>query len=303
MDLGYVLILLVVLAGVVLVAYLVMDGGHQITALVTRPDEEPEIGNVKPRAREWDQPIQPTDGYEFPDRPTPVTRYEDFNRRLIVYAGEMVELPGGRLPLRAFNDHPCEISCSATSAMAAAEKELRPSFPVIHDCMGLFSSISLRLERDPYYRDAITDSYLAIPEASRPVVISAQKPDDKLKVLTFLRYGFEDFSLPSSFLNPYPEQSLSYIYSQFIGDRELWLWFSPARLRKHVTDEVAHAEFIRQQSLRNQSTQTVRSRLMEVLLTNDYSSLWNLRDTRLSVATSADNDKPDEKATAPQADA
>lgn len=228
------------------------------------PEPEPEIGNVRPDKSEWDKPPELANAYLFPQRMPPVTRYEDLNRRLFVFTPGTNELKGGKLPVRSIDDHPIAISCTSPSLMRAVKSQLRCAYPVIIDPLGWFAKASRTLERNPYGTSPLIEAYLAIPESARPVVISNAQAAESAKSLVFSRYQFKDLHLNVEFLEPYAEQSVAYVFQQFLKERDEWLWFSPARLRHHVTEL-------------NRPMEEAKARLQEVLSTNNFALLWKLR--------------------------
>lgn len=228
------------------------------------PEPEPEVGNVKPEKSEWGTEPETSKAYVFPERTPAVTRYEDLNRRLIVLTESSTVMHSWSLPLRALDDHPVHVSCTVRTMHQAIKNELRCAYPVIIDPLGWFAAASRELERNPYFNNSLVQAYLSIPEQRRPVVVSHAKPLEKANKLGFLRYEFQDYSLDVSFLNPHSEQSIAYVFEQFLQPRDVWLWFSPARLRKHITDL-------------NRPLVEAKSLLQQVLTTNNFAMLWKLR--------------------------
>ena len=69
------------------------------------------------------------------------TRFEDFNRRLIVGDAFRAGSASDGLPPRAFNDFPVRFGCDGDEWRAIVRRELRPSYPVIIDWSGMFATL------------------------------------------------------------------------------------------------------------------------------------------------------------------
>jgi hypothetical protein len=217
-----------------------------------KPDPVPEIpdadyGNIRPRKGEDVDPDPATFGeeiYDFLEQKPPVTRFDDFNRRLLVYSLVANE-KDSRWPKPTTDDFPTFVSGSQEAIIENRVRgKLRPRFPVIYDGYGHWSEASRQLELDPDFSNNFVAAYLSIPEAQRPIVISAQTYNPNGKLLC-MRYGFEDLEVVHDHLRLHVEACLKTIMATMVEPRETWLWFSIARMRKTVV-ETAKANEVRQ---------------------------------------------------------
>lgn len=261
----------------------------------------PDYGNIRPVRGEEDEPTEfgPLI-HEFPEQKAPETAFEDFNRRLFIYVP--AERANGKWPDTTDDDFATLITgLSYSDLMAQAGLRLRPRYPVIIDNYGWWAAASAQLEHDPDYADSVTRTYLSVPEAVRPVVIS-RRPGLEKGALIFLRYGFENWVLGAHALRFHYDASLRHILAMFIGARRDWMWLSVARLRQTViraaqSEAAAAAEAERQQAAENErylATQIKRKR--EELAGNRWRHLWDVRPKLAEPATD-----PEGMATAPAA--
>lgn len=167
----------------------------------------------------------------FPDRITPITRFEELNWRLFVASfADTREV----WPETSTNDFPTRLTFKTSGELATSIAiRLRPKYPVIVDRRGWWAASSSRLEMSPDDPDLIADLYLSMPAERRPVVVSYSVSEPNMAI-SFYRYGFQPFHLFESQIQPYPVDALRYIFDAFTGDRNGWKWFSIARMRQHV---------------------------------------------------------------------
>jgi hypothetical protein len=197
----------------------------------------PNYGNIRPLLGEDEDPEEfgPLI-HEFPEMSTAATRFEDFNRRLFVY--EPGTLPSPEWPETTADDFPTLLTGFAGMVLTKAIRQhLRPRYPVIIDTYGWWAASSRLLEMNPDATNAVIASYLAVPEAKRPVVVSARAGSEK-GVLAVMRYGFVDFKIPAASLAPQTERTLANLFNALITGRETWMWFSVARMRHDVTSDI-----------------------------------------------------------------
>lgn len=232
-------------------------------------DKAAEPGNVKPVPAEAGVEPDKDLAYAFPSklRP-PVTRFEDLNRRLIVFGPSAATLEKGKLPKRAPDDFPLRVTCSTGELADAIAKELRPYYRVIIDRHGQFAEASRILELNPTYQSTLISQYLKIPENDRPVVVSQVKADSTAGVpgFVFQRYGYESLFVAASALNFYYEDSLSYLFDAFLSEDSdnIWQWFSVARLRAHTFEK-------------NKPLEEAKAEIAKQLYRNRFATLWNMR--------------------------
>lgn len=195
-------------------------------------------GNILPIEAEND-PSDSPDVFDFPETYEASLPYEDFNRRLIILdLGLGNSSPFPLYPTR-ISDEPIRISGSQEYLRRLIKEQFRPAYAVLLDTTGLFAATSARLEWDPLFVSPITQVFLAIPEANRPVVISVTNAaQQNLKQqLTFIRYGFEDYQFDTKFLSDRGRlntMSLAILFDRFLGPPDKWMWFSRARLQYEI---------------------------------------------------------------------
>ncbi|MFB2553790.1 hypothetical protein [Ensifer soli] len=239
----------------------------------------PDFGNIRPvRGEEKDPTSYGPDVHDFPEMGTPATCYEDFNRKLfIVFPASR---KSGVWPNTTSDDFPTKIKDISLDALKEEIRlRLRPRYPVILDTYGHWSSASYQLEQNPDYTDEFVSSYLAIPEARRPVVVSVWPPE-KDGSFTFIRYGFEDYTLTLASMRFHLRPCLVLLMRTMTGPRDQWLWLSVARMRQTVI-RAFQADEARKRE--NQATsyleqQTLRAK-QEAEHRNRFIALWNNRVT------------------------
>lgn len=255
--------------------------------------DEPVGGNIPMVSEERGKAPDPASRYAFPTGLEPTTRYEDLNRRLFVAAD--ADLPGDVAPARGFRDYPAKLAKDADLDKIAMT--FRDWYPVISDPAGNFARFSAILEYDPHYDHPLLAAYLALAPQARPVVLSG-KAAEKLPdayALKLYRWQFETFIFNSRFAIAYPRDSFDYLFKCLTGEPKEWFWFSPARLRKHVTDlnrpreEHARAE--------QQAAQEAAERLRHMLdPKNRFEALWAQRSDRALTDAPESQDKADRPA-------
>lgn len=242
------------------------------------PEHQVAIGNVEIIPAEWKAAPDTSDLFAFAERPAPVTRFEDLNRRLWAYTSKTSNLLKGWAPPRDFNDFVGLIGTTPGKLERIIEQQFRPGYGVIIDHAGYFLSASAKLEINPSFRDVLVDSYLQIPESKRPLVISFREPEKDTR-FTIIRYGFKPFVLRLDQLSPYPDDSIKYILDRFIGDRNEWCWFSIARLRHDVAALNKPREDARKAQVAAQAA--AEQKIREMLdPRNRFSQLWQQRHDR-----------------------
>jgi len=221
-------------------------------------EEKPDYGNITPVLKEPTDPD--TFGpaiHEFPgeDMKAPVTRFEDFNRRLFILRMAPAKKPPKRTydeeldddaidgeagddgddlwPRTLTNDFATRLEgFDEATLLEQVRKRLRPRYNVIIDHYGYWARASAELEQTPDYTDPFVATYLAIPESERPVVLSVATFNDN-GYFRFIRYGFEDFLIRTFPLRFFVPECLTLIMAS-MRSRTDWLWFSVARMRKTV---------------------------------------------------------------------
>lgn len=218
--------------------------------LVPEPEPEPEpvievpppdFGNIRPIVGEERDPEEfGPEIHEFPEIREAATRFEDFNRRLFI----VTIAPRDTQPewTKTTTDDFATVLKGYSLARLDHEirTRLRPRYPVILDTYGYWASASRALEMNPDYEDEIVQAYLAIKEEERPVVVSLSSIN-KEGAFTLIRYGFEDFSIRVTTMQPYVNTALTFVLDTLRGPRTDWLWFSVARLRQNVV-RIAQAD-------------------------------------------------------------
>lgn len=247
--------------------------------IAAEPEHQVAIGNVEVIPAEWKAAPPTGDLFAFSDRPAPVTRFEDLNRRLWAYTSESNHLLKGLAAPRDLNDFVGLIGSTPRKLDEILERQFRPGYGVIVDHGGYFLNASAALEVNPSYRNILIDTYLSIPETRRPIVISFREPEKGEVRFTFLRYAFKPFVLKLSQLSPYPEDSTRYILDRFVGDRNEWCWFSIARLRHDVAALNKPREDARKahDAAKAAAEQKIRDMLDP---RNRFSQLWQQRHDR-----------------------
>ncbi|WP_132665631.1 hypothetical protein [Rhizobium sp. PP-CC-3G-465] len=193
----------------------------------------PDYGNIRPV---WGEETDPTEFssevHEFPEYRPPVTRFEDFNRRLfILHPGTNAK---EAWPNTTTDDYPTKIhNVSSSAVVAQIRLRLRPRYTVLFDAYGHWAYASRQLEQNPDYTDEYVETYLAMPEAERPVVVSVHTADKDGRFI-FMRYGFENFPITHYGLRFHLKACLIALFKALTGPREQWLWFSVARMRQTV---------------------------------------------------------------------
>jgi hypothetical protein len=230
-------------------------------------DPEPLVGNVKRVPEEMDVPPDETARYQFPPMQAPKTRFEDFNRRLIVFTLGTSSLKSDRLPPRNYDDYPLRITCALTDLERAIKTQLRCTYPVIIDRNGQFAAASRTLELYPGYETPLITRYLNMKEHDRPVVISYAKepPDWKTQMLELRRYGFQPALVPLSYLSPYIDDNLDFVFRELTGPSEDWMWFSLARMRLHSHNL-------------NKPIEESKAVIAKFVNRNRFARLWELRE-------------------------
>lgn len=281
---------------------------HDAVIEIEPPKPEPELpvvqpppdyGNVRPVLTEqMDLDEFGPEIHEFPEMGPPVTRYEDFNRRLFI----AIKRDGDAdWPDTTSDDFPTLLSGTAAATYDAVRKHLRPRYPVIIDHFGWWAAASSLLEQDPDYTDPVVEAYLAIPEYQRPVVVSSRSGSSG-GPLVFMRYGFEDLKITLTDLRFYLTPGLSHLMEVQIGDRSGWLWLSVARMRQTVIRKAqADAALARaNETARFLEEQTKARR--EGLRGNRYRSLWDVRAS-VPALIETESAEPSQAAQAPETEA
>lgn len=236
---------------------IVLDG--EIEEPEPEPAPEPDIGNIRPvESERSDLALFEPDVHEFPEHKPPTTRYEDFNRRLFIH---FVNDKGRNmaLPATADDDFPTALrETSDHNIDGIIRRFLRPRYHVIHDEYGWWAAASRLLENDPDYTDAVVETYLAIPEATRPVVIS-RYPGNPKGALAMYRYGFATYRLHIAVYTGIKE-CLAYLLDKFMAPRNDWQWFSIARMRQVVV----RAERERQAEIRDKAERERKTMLEDL---------------------------------------
>ncbi|KAA0069970.1 hypothetical protein [Tardiphaga sp. P9-11] len=244
-------------------------------AAPTEPIPELDIlqGNVRPVLDEWDNDeLKKPDlehAFIFPNkRAEPVTRFEDLNRRLIVFTPGSKPLRNEKLPPRNIDDYPMKVACTPQSMQEIIAAQLRCAYPVIIDRSGHFAEASRTLEHNPAHVTPLLKHYLRISEDQRPVIISYAKTDNNNASagLTLIRYGFEPLYVPFTSLNLYVDDNLTFLLEAFLGEPDPWMWFSIARMRANSYDK-------------NKPLEEAKAELATFLHRNRFVRLWGLRDT------------------------
>jgi len=200
----------------------------------------------------------------FPKRHAPpATRFEDFNQRLFILKPGYGTWPSRIIP----NDYPTELLGDLSWAREQIRTRIRPKYPAILDTFGWWAESSSLIELNPYFENPIVAAYLALPIERRPVVISRPRPkdDEGSSELTFFRFQFKDFSLPSTFLTGYPLSMLFEALSSLTGPPQQWWEFSMARARKKVVD-----------LNREHMQEELAERLRAATDKNRFAALWQL---------------------------
>lgn len=237
----------------------------------------PGFGNIRPvPGEETDLQEFGPEIHEFPDMPTPETRFEDLNRRLFVKDSGPAS---DHWPSTTVDDFPTRLHVgSETVALDLVRKHLRPRYPVIVDFYGHWSRASRLLEQDPDYTDDFVEPWLAIPETLRPVVVSVQLASEAKRRLVLMRYGFEDFNLTLTDMRFHVGACLALTLDTFTGPREDWMWYSVARMRQTVIR--THQERERERELTNLATfltEQVAQAEAEIKHRNRFLELWKNR--------------------------
>lgn len=211
--------------------------------LVPEPEPEPEpvievpppdFGNIRPIVGEERDPDEfGPEIHEFPETREAVTRFEDFNRRLFIASIATRDSQPDWAKTTTDDFATMLKGFTVTRLTEEIRTRLRPRYPVVFDTYGYWAAASRALEMNPDYEDEIVQAYLAIREEERPVVVSISSVN-KDGAFTFLRYGFEDFSIRVGTMQPHVNTALTFILDRLRGSRTEWLWFSVARLRQHV---------------------------------------------------------------------
>ncbi|KQZ99804.1 hypothetical protein ASD74_23875 [Rhizobium sp. Root564] len=191
----------------------------------------PDYGNIRPLLGEELDPDEfgPLI-HEFPEIRDPATRFEDFNRRLFLVSTEKQQSWSNTTE----DDFATKVSgFTIVELLKEIRIRLRPRYPVIVDTYGYWGNASRNLEHNPDYTDDIVETYLAIPEDVRPVVVSFPL-GSKDSYFMFIRYGFADFYLRLSTMQPHQKSCLELVLAKIREPREEWLWFSVARMRQAV---------------------------------------------------------------------
>lgn len=258
-------------------------------ATPAEPQSEPELeiepppvnfGNIRPvRGEERDLDVFGTEIHEFPDMKSPETRYEDFNRRLFILWTSADDYDSDSVwPNTTSDDYPTRITGMSTKrALEEIRLRLRPRYPVIYDTYGHWGEASRQLEYNPDFRDDLVDTYLAIPENQRPVVVSHVAAGSSGQ-FRYLRYGFEDFTLTVSDMRSHLRACLALVLKTLIGPREMWLWFSVARMRQTVIRAYQQTEAERRKTAAVISLEraTIKAK-QENEYKNRYLALWRNR--------------------------
>lgn len=269
-------------------------------AIAAEPQIEimlPDYGNIRPiRGEEQDPEEFGPDIHEFPEMKPPITRFEDFNRRLFIV--HVVSETKDHWPNTTADDFPTRITGMTLDAVKSEiQLRLRPRYPVILDTFGYWAHASAQLEQEPDYTNDVVAPYLALPHDQRPVVVSvtARQPTPSL---TFMRYGFADFPVSQGdtrfFLNP----CLTYLMTALFAPREEWLWLSVARMRQAVIRAIQANEAKRREGEATQyMAQKVEARRKQAEHENRFVRLWR---PRIAIAPA---ELPAPEAVAPSAEA
>lgn len=248
---------------------------------------ELDYGNIRPLlGEETDPDTFGPEIHDFPELGDPVTRFEDFNRRLFVTA---IAGTDASWPETTADDFATRIhGMTETTLLAEITRRLRPRYPVIYDTYGYWAVASARLEQTPDYSDDFIEAYLSIPEQQRPVVISVTTFNDKGRFV-FMRYGFADLELPYFRLRLYVQDCLKAIMEAMIGPREGWLWFSVARMRHAVVELTKLNQARRQESeaAAYLEGQTAKAKKTSVEAQNRFVALFKTRIPAPSDAAAA----------------
>lgn len=254
------------------------------------PKPPPDYGNIRPvNGEEEDPDVLDPDIHLFPaHQKIPDTRFEEFNWRYFATREHTL----GSWPKTTLDDFPTRISSPGPLALEQqVRRRLRPAYPVILDGYGWWQGASQQLELDDTYTDVIVRSYLALPEEQRPVVITDTRRGQNL---TFLRYGFEPFTISRNAMDPHLGASMEYLLAAFTGPRIGWLWFSVARMRKAVMaaerEARAAAEALAAQKMAELAEITAQEReKAEVRKANRFTALWEVpEEVEWEVTVTAD---------------
>lgn len=197
-----------------------------------------KFGNIPQIEAEAEEEPDLSGVYVFPNRAPPSIRYEDFNRRLVVYSLLEAHSISSDIAETCINDEPLRAAGSPEFLLRLARTQFRPAYPTLIDTFGHFATQSAQLEREPLFSGAGVKTVLDLPEEERPVIISVKGGAGTQLTPEFIlmRHGFEDFHFDPRFLGDGLAGGLPILFRAFIGPPNEWMYFSRARLR-HVMVE------------------------------------------------------------------
>ncbi len=251
----------------------------------------PDHGNIRPVFGEEADPVEfGVDIHEFPEMKSPVTRFEDFNRRLFIL--HPAQKTTRVWPNTTADDFATRIrGMTLETAKEQIALRLRPRYPVILDTHGHWSWASAQLEQNPDFTDEIVSAYLDLPVERRPVVVSVGvRTADP--AFTFIRYGFEDFRVTLADTRYHLGACLRYLMDAIFAPRVDWLWVSVARMRQTVIREFETDEALKRANegtlyLEQEKETAKREREHQ----NRFVSLWQHRIAQEDKPLAADTEE------------